>query len=57
MGRLSDLKDAIAENAEVRSWTCQTCDVMVQREGAYCDACAQYWVDVKNGVFDDDSWT
>lgn len=54
MGRISDLKDANTENAEVKSWTCKTCDAMVQREGAYCDACAQYWIDVKNGIFDDD---
>lgn len=54
MGKLSDLKDARAENAEARSWQCATCDTMVEAEGAHCRACAQYWQDCDDGMFDDD---
>lgn len=54
MSKICDLKNARSEHAEVKSWTCQTCDTMVQRDGAHCDACRQYWTDVYNGVFDDD---
>lgn len=46
--------DAAAETAEVKSWTCKTCDTMVEAEGRHCRACAQYWTDVESGLFDDD---
>lgn len=53
MSKARDLIEAKAEMAEVRSWTCATCDTMVQTDGDHCTACAQYWQDVRNGVFDD----
>lgn len=47
-------REAMAEAEEVRSWTCQTCDTMVEDEGAHCRTCAAYWADVAAGVFDQD---
>lgn len=56
MSKVHDLNKAKAENAEVKSWTCKTCDTMVRAEGEYCDACAQYWRDVEDGIFDDQDY-
>lgn len=50
-------RQADAEAAEVRSWTCATCDTMVETEGEHCRACAAYWSDVRNGLFDDDGFS
>lgn len=38
-------RDGAAEAEEARSWTCATCDTMVDVAGTYCPACAQYWAD------------
>lgn len=54
MSKIFDLKETRSEYAEVKSWTCQTCDTMVQRDGVHCDACRQYWTDVDNGLFNFD---
>lgn len=51
-----NLQAAATEAAEVKAWTCKTCDVMVEAEGDYCRACAQYWQDVENGIFDDQDY-
>lgn len=50
------LPDAIAEAQEVKTWTCKTCDVMVEAHGDHCRACAQYWTDVEAGMFDDQDY-
>ena len=44
---------ALDEADLVRSWTCQSCDTMVQGEGDHCRACTAYWADVAAGLFDD----
>jgi hypothetical protein len=45
---------AAAEHAEARSWTCGSCDTLVEQDGErYCRSCAAYWRDVEAGVFDD----
>lgn len=46
-------RQAEAEAEEVRSWTCQSCDTMVETEGEHCRACAAYWADVRSGLFED----
>lgn len=46
---------AANENDAVRQWVCATCDSMTEPEqsGPHCWACASYWADVRNGLFDD----
>lgn len=52
--RAPDVFEARAENAEVKSWKCETCDLMIENfQQQYCRACSQYWTDVQMGVFDD----
>lgn len=52
------IRQAEAEAAEVRSWTCETCDTMVEDEGPFCRSCAAYWRDLESeearsfGLFD-----
>lgn len=53
-GRAALLRAAETEAAEVRSWTCATCDTMVETEGDHCRACASYWSDVDDGMYDDE---
>lgn len=53
MSKARDLAEAKAENAEVKSWTCKSCDKMVEQEGVYCAGCQAYWHDVSGGLFDD----
>lgn len=50
------LRQAEAEVAEVRSWTCASCDTMVEdgsEDRGYCRSCDAYWRDVGDGLFDD----
>jgi predicted adenine nucleotide alpha hydrolase (AANH) superfamily ATPase len=51
-----NLRAAEAEYDEVRSWTCLTCDTMVEEEGKHCRSCKQYWLDVESGVFEELDW-
>ncbi len=53
MSRARDILEAESENDEVRSWTCETCNTMVEGDGPHCRSCASYWEDVRNGLFDD----
>lgn len=55
MSRIRDLRKARAEDAEVRTWDCSTCERMVEETepGPYCSYCRMYWEDVRKGVFDD----
>lgn len=50
--RAALLREAASEAAEVRSWTCETCDTMVETEGAHCRSCASYWQDVRDGLYE-----
>lgn len=52
MSRATLIRDAQAEYEEVSSWTCETCNTMTECEGPYCRACAAYWQDVRDGMFD-----
>lgn len=45
---------AATEAMEVRSWTCETCNLMVDDGERYCRHCGPYWEDVKNGLWEDD---
>lgn len=47
-------RTAETEAAEVKSWTCQSCDVMVEEDGEHCAACRQYWNDVRDGMFEEE---
>lgn len=51
--RAIQIREAEAEAAEAWSWTCQSCDTLVEDEARHCRACAAYWADVASGVFDD----
>lgn len=42
------------EAEQAGKWLCKTCDTLVETDGDYCRACAQYWQDVASGMFDDD---
>lgn len=46
---------ALEELDEVRSWKCESCDTLIETENSrYCRACAAYWEDVRNGLFEDE---
>jgi hypothetical protein len=46
------VREAEIEAAEVRTWTCETCDTMTEPDERYCLHCKLYWEDVRNGLFD-----
>lgn len=54
MSRAMHLRLADSEAAETKSWTCKTCDTMVEADGEHCRSCAAYWADCASGLFDDD---
>jgi hypothetical protein len=57
MSKTRDIIDAETEAAETNRWKCKTCDAPTSGENSdYCTACSQYWIDVENGVFDDDPY-
>jgi len=41
--------------AEERSWTCESCSVMIEPgiDTTHCRNCASYWEDCQNGLYDD----
>lgn len=40
--------------AEEFGWKCESCNKFTEEgvEGRYCRYCAEYWEDVRNGLFD-----
>lgn len=55
MSKACDILKAEIETAEINRWKCKTCDRPTSGENSdYCAACCQYWIDVQNGMFDDD---
>jgi len=54
VSKIKDLGKSHVENAEVKSWTCASCDKMVETEWVYCRSCAMYWADVDAGLFDEE---
>lgn len=48
------VRDAEQEAEEVRSWTCETCNTMIEDEDSkFCRSCREYWADVQSGMFED----
>ncbi len=48
------MTEAIAEAEEARSWTCASCDTLIEDQGPHCRSCAAYWADVDAGLYDED---
>lgn len=49
-------QDAEDEVAEARSWTCMSCDTLIEdghEDRGYCRHCDAYWRDVADGMFND----
>lgn len=54
MAKAIEKRRAEIEAEEAGKWLCKSCDTFVEADGDHCRACAQYWQDVSDGIFDDE---